>query len=148
MNEQELSALGPALGRYLDRYLFCCEYTQTFGHMGTYTRGLLSDLKRKTAQGIALKGGTPVRTMQEFLRDHVWHEDKVKQLQQQHTATLLRQTDDPTDLGTIGIIDETSDTKKGDKTPACSVSTLVAWAKSTTASSPSTLASVAVCTRA
>jgi SRSO17 transposase len=114
MTEQQLRALGPALARYLDRFLFCCDYTQTFAHLGTYTRGLLSDLKRKNAQAIALKAGTPVRSLQEFLRDHVWDFDRVKQLHQQHTAELLEQ---PDELGTVGLIDETSSAKKGDKTP-------------------------------
>src|SRR5436305_6066597 len=116
MTEQDLRALEPALAAYLKRFLFCCEYTQTFAHLGTYTRGLLSDLKRKTAQDIALKGGTPVRTIQEFLRDHVWDHDKVKELLGQHTATLLQRPDEPNGLGTIGIIDETSAAKKGNKT--------------------------------
>jgi SRSO17 transposase len=117
MTEQELRALGPALADYLDRFLFCCAYTQTFAHLGTYVRGLLSDLERKTAEPIALKAGTPVRTLQEFLRDHVWDFAKVKKLLQEHSAEVLHQPDEPNGLGTIGLIDETSAAKKGDKTP-------------------------------
>src|SRR4051812_30379090 len=118
MTDQELRALGPALADYLDRYLFCCGYTQTFAHLGTYVRGLLCDLQRKTAEPIAKKAGTPVRSLQEFLRDHVWDHDRVKLLHQQHAAELLRQPDGPDGLGTIGLVDETSAAKKGDKTPA------------------------------
>jgi hypothetical protein len=33
MTEQQLRALGPALAGYLDRFLFCCDYTQTFAHL-------------------------------------------------------------------------------------------------------------------
>jgi SRSO17 transposase len=117
MTEQQLRALGPALANYLDRFLFCCDYTQTFAHLGTYTRGLLSDLKRKNVQAIALKAGTPVRSLQEFLRDHVWDFDRVKQLHQLHTVERLLQPDEPNGLGTVGIIDETSAAKKGNKTP-------------------------------
>ena len=117
MTEQQLRALGPALAGYLDRYLYCCDYTQTFAHLGTYTRGLLSDLKRKNVQAIALKAGTPVRSLQEFLRDHVWDFGGVKQLHQQHTVELLQQPDEPNGLGTVGLIDETSAAKKGDTTP-------------------------------
>jgi SRSO17 transposase len=117
MTEQQLRALGPALAGYLDRFLFCCDYTQTFAHLGTYTRGLLSDLKRKNVQAIALKAGTPVRSLQEFLRDHVWDCDRVKQLHQQHTIGLLHQPDEPDVLGTVGLLDETSAAKKGDQTP-------------------------------
>jgi SRSO17 transposase len=117
MNDKDLRALGPALGKYLDRYLFCCGWTPTFAHLGTYVRGLLSDLERKTCEPIAKKAGTPVRTLQEFLKDHEWDQDRVKQLHQQHAVELLGQADEPDDLGTVGLIDETSAAKKGDKTP-------------------------------
>ena len=117
MTDKELRGLGPALADYLDRYLFCCAYTQTFAHLGTYVRGLLSDLERKTCEPIALKAGTPVRSLQEFLRDHVWDFERVKQLHQLHSAELLQQPDDAHGLGTIGLIDETSAAKKGDQTP-------------------------------
>src|SRR5271156_6252846 len=117
MTEQQLRALGPALAGYLDRFLFCCDYTQTFDHLTTYTRGLLSDLKSKNVQAIALKAGTPVRSLQEFLRDHVWDGDRVKQLHQEHTVERLQQPDEPDGLGTVGLIDETSAAKKGNQTP-------------------------------
>ena len=35
MTEQEILALDPALDDYLARFLFCCDYTQTFDHLGT-----------------------------------------------------------------------------------------------------------------
>jgi SRSO17 transposase len=117
MTEYQLRALGPALADYLDRFLFCCGYTQTFAHLGTYVRGLLSDLPRKSVEPIALKAGTPVRTLQEFLRDHDWDGDRVRQLQQQHTAQRLAAVDPPDELGTVGLIDETSALKKGTQTP-------------------------------
>src|SRR3954451_2651726 len=115
MTDKELRALGPALADYLDRYLFCCAYTQTFDHLHTYVRGLLSDLQRKTCEPIALKAGTAVRSLQEFLRDHAWDTDLVRSLLQQHTAELLRSLP-ADDLGTVGLIDETSVVKKGSKT--------------------------------
>src|SRR3954447_3443618 len=113
MTDKELRGLGPALADYLDRYLFCCAYTQTFAHLGTYVRGLLSDLERKTCEPIALKAGTPVRTLQEFLRDHDWDCHKARLLHQQHQRDLLTRIDQPDDLGTVGLIDETSAQKKG-----------------------------------
>jgi SRSO17 transposase len=116
MTEKQIEALGPALADFLDQFLFCCGYTQTFAHLGTYCRGLLSDLERKTAEPIALAAGIPVRTLQEFLRDHDWDEDRVRDLLQQHVADTL--PDLPDDgLGSIGIIDETATRKKGKKTP-------------------------------
>ena len=70
MTEQQILELGPALADYLDTFLFCCDYTQTFRHLGVYCRGLLSDLQRKTAEPIALAAGTGVRSLQLFLTQH------------------------------------------------------------------------------
>jgi SRSO17 transposase len=96
--------------------LFCCGYTQTFGHLHTYCRGLLSDLKRKSAEPIALACGCAVRTLQEFLRDHQWQHAQVReQLQHDVAADLAGWPDDG--LGHVGLIDETSALKSGDKTP-------------------------------
>src|SRR5437667_8500883 len=101
MTEQQLRALGPALDRYLAPFLFCCGYTQTFGHLNTYVRGLLSDLPRKTAEPIALQAGTSVRTLQEFLKDHCWDFARVRQVLQQQVAAALTKVPDADDLGTI-----------------------------------------------
>src|SRR4029077_1535876 len=116
MTEQQLQALEPALADFLDQFLFCCAYTQTFGHLGTYVRGLLSDLPRKTAEPIALQAGTPARTLQEFLKDHDWQADGVRERLQRHAAALLPALP-ADDLGTVGLIDETSARKQGTKTP-------------------------------
>jgi SRSO17 transposase len=116
MTEQELRALGPALSDYLNRFLFCCDYTQTFGHLDTYVRGLLSDLARKTCEPLALLAGTPPRTLQEFLRDHAWDGDEVRAILQRDAADQLPRLPDD-GLGTVGLIDETSAVKQGDKTP-------------------------------
>jgi len=116
MTEQQLEALGPALDDFLQPYLFCCEYTQSFTHLPTYCKGLLSDLKRKSVEPIALASGCAVRTLQEFLRDHLWHFPRVRQQLQRHVADFLPSVPD-NDLGTVGLIDETSALKSGTKTP-------------------------------
>jgi SRSO17 transposase len=116
MTEQQLRALGPALSRFLDDYLFCCGYTQSFAHLSTYVRGLLSDLPRKSVEPIALQAGTPVRTLQEFLKDHLWDFAAVRDQLQRHAATLLPSLP-ADDLGTVGLVDETSAVKQGTKTP-------------------------------
>jgi SRSO17 transposase len=116
MTEEQLDALGPALDDFLRPYLFCCGYTQTFTHLHTYCRGLLSDLKRKSVEPIALASGCAVRTLQEFLRDHLWQYAEVRdQLQRYVAASLPSLPAD--DLGTVGLIDETSALKSGTKTP-------------------------------
>src|SRR5437762_14087073 len=110
MTEQQLRTLGPALDDFLTPYLFCCGYTQTFDHLNTYVRGLLSDLPRKSVEPIALRGGTPVRTLQEFLKDHRWDFRRLRDGLQRHTADWLA-TVPGDDLGTVGLIDETSAVK-------------------------------------
>ena len=116
MTDEELDELGSALDDFLRPYLFCCGYTQTFGHLHTYCRGLLSDLKRKTVEPIALASGCAVRTLQEFLRDHQWQHTQVRaQLQRQVGTALVDLPDDG--LGNVGLIDETSALKSGNKTP-------------------------------
>jgi SRSO17 transposase len=116
MTEQQLRALGPTLNRYLDPFLFCCAYTQTFAHLNTYVHGLLSDLPRKSVEPIALRAGTPVRTLQQFLKDHVWDFARLRDGLQDHLAQVLPSV--PGDeLGIVGLIDETSAVKDGTKTP-------------------------------
>jgi SRSO17 transposase len=90
--------------------------TATFHHLNTYTRGLLSDLPRKTAEPIALAAGIPARTLQEFLRDLLWDHGGLGDQLQRHVAQLLPTLRDA-ELGTVGLLDETSALKKGDKTP-------------------------------
>jgi SRSO17 transposase len=116
MTEQQLRTLQPALGNFLAPMLFCCNYTQTFAHLHTYVNGLLSDLPRKSVEPIALRAGTAVRTLQEFLRDHGWNYERLRQQLQQHTADLLPSLP-ADDLGIVGLIDETSACKQGTKTP-------------------------------
>ena len=116
MTEQEVRDLGPELAKFLKPYLYCCGYTQTFAHLNAYCRGLLSDLPRKSVEPIALACGTPVRTMQEFLKDHVLDRFKMSDRAQKDAAPLIAALDHD-GLGTIGIVDETGQPKKGDKTP-------------------------------
>jgi SRSO17 transposase len=116
MTPAQIEALGPAFADYLQQFLFCCGYTQTFDLFGLYCHGLLSDLKRKTCEPLALYAGVAVRTVQEFLKDHVWSFVQVRDLLQEHVAgTLLDLPGD--DLGTVGIVDETGTVKKGTHTP-------------------------------
>jgi SRSO17 transposase len=116
MTPEQIEQLGPAFADYLQPFLFCCGYTQTFDLLQVYCRGLLSDLKRKTCEPIALYSGVAVRTLQEFLKDHVWSFAQVRDLLQQHVVAAL--PDQPDDgLGTVGVVDETGTKKKGTKTP-------------------------------
>jgi SRSO17 transposase len=117
MTEQQLLDLEPALAGFLERFIGCCAYRPTFAHLATYVRGLLSDLPRKSAEPIALKAGTAVRTLQEFLKDHAWDFSSVRDRLAAYALEQLARADDPRGVGTVGVIDETSAVKQGDKTP-------------------------------
>ncbi len=117
MTDQELRELGPALDSFLNRFLFCCEFSQSFDHLQTYVRGLLSPIERKSVEPIALAAGTPVRTLQEFLKDHCWDEQAVRQHFRRHVAEELAILPDCDGTGTVALIDETSVLKSGNKTP-------------------------------
>ena len=111
MDAKEIRRLKPELGRFLKRFADCFGRKDTRAHMPTYVEGQLSNLPRKSVEPIALAARVPVRTLQEFLSQHAWDEDAVRQRLQQIVAK------EHGGKRTIGIIDETSDVKKGTKTP-------------------------------
>ncbi|AMV23179.1 hypothetical protein VT84_31305 [Gemmata sp. SH-PL17] len=116
MTDQEIARLGPAFAHYLGRYRGCFLQKRTADHFDNYGRGLLSELPRKSVEPIALACGTAVRTLQEFLTTADWqHESAREQLQRRCAEVLDGLPGD--DLGTVGVIDETSAVKKGDRTP-------------------------------
>jgi SRSO17 transposase len=116
MTAEQIRALGPAFAAYLRHFEPCFVDPRTVEHLHTYCRGLLSDLPRKSVEPIALAAGTAVRTLQEFLRDHVWDRHALRDLLHQRLAEQLAATPGD-DLGTVGLLDETSVPKKGTKTP-------------------------------
>src|SRR5437868_11458046 len=116
MTPEQIAALEPALAAYLQQFLFCCDYTQTFDLLEVYGRGLLSDLDRKTCEPIALAAGVAVRTRQAFLKDHAGSFRQARTTLHEHVAaTLPAGAGDA--LGTVGVVDETGVVKKGAKTP-------------------------------
>jgi SRSO17 transposase len=116
MTPDQLMALSGAFAAYLRIFEVCIAYQPTAEHLHSYCRGLISDLARKSIEPIAQACGTAVRTLQEFLSSHVWDHFRMRDLLQQRLLGLpaLNAADD---LGTIGVIDETSVAKKGTKTP-------------------------------
>jgi SRSO17 transposase len=116
MTEQEIAGLGPAFANYLGRYHNCFLQKRTAAHFGTYCRGLLSELPRKSVEPIALEAGTAVRTLQEFLVTARWDHHQARDLLQRHLLeTVAALPADP--LGIIGVLDETSCQKWGGQTP-------------------------------
>src|SRR3954471_23721648 len=83
----------------------------TRAHLPVYISGQLSDLPDKSVEPIAVAAGVAPRTLQEFLSQLKWDEDRARD----RLHDLVRT--DHSGPHAIGLFDETSFVKKGDKTP-------------------------------
>lgn len=111
MDAREIRRLGPRLRRYLESFADCFARSATRAHLRTYVRGQLSDLQRKSVEPIALHAGVAPRTLQNFLSLLSWDQ---AQMRGRVAEIVLRDHAHPC---AVGIIDETSDDKNGEKTP-------------------------------
>lgn len=111
MDVHQLRKLKPKLRQFLKQFDDCFPRKDTRAHLPVYVSGQLSDIPEKSVEPIAINAGVPVRTLQEFLSQHQWDHDRARDRVEQ----IVR--DEHSGPNSIGIIDETSDVKKGDKTP-------------------------------
>lgn len=111
MEADQIRGLKPMLTRYLKQFDDCFARGDTRTHLPVYVEGQLSDLPAKSCEPIALAADVAPRTLQEFLSQHKWDEQRMRDRVQQLVAS------EHAGPNSIGIIDETSDVKKGDKTP-------------------------------
>jgi SRSO17 transposase len=111
MDAEQLRQLEPKLERFLGRFADCFARKDTRAHLGVYVRGQLSDLPQKSVEPIALEAGVAPRTLQEFLSQLKWDDPRLRDRVQEIVRT------EHAGAHAIGIFDETSDPKKGDKTP-------------------------------
>jgi SRSO17 transposase len=111
MDARQIRQLKPMLTRYLKQFDDCFARKDTRAHFSTYVDGQLSDLGEKSCEPIAVAAGIPPRNLQEFLSHYKWEEDLARNRLQQ---IVVR---DHSERNSIGVIDETSDVKQGDKTP-------------------------------
>ena len=111
MDLPRIRKLKPKLNQFLKRFDDCFPRKDTRAHLPVYVSGQLSDIPEKSVEPIAINAGVPVRTLQEFLSQHVWDDDRARD-RLQH---IVR--DEHAGSNAVGVFDETSDVKKGDKTP-------------------------------
>jgi SRSO17 transposase len=111
MTGEQMATLQPALRRHLDAFRDCFRREVTFGYLETYVVGLVSDIKRKSIEPIALAAEVPPRTLQEFLSSFRWDHGRAEQRLHQMVANRH------TCGNAIGIIDGSGHHKQGDKTP-------------------------------
>ena len=133
MDIAQIRSLKPKLRKFLKRFDDCFPRKDTRAHLPTYISGQLSDIPEKSVEPIAIDAGVAPRTLQEFLSQHHWDHDLLRD-RLQH---IVR--DEHSGPHSIGLIDETSDVKKGDKTPGrptpvvrlASARRRTAWSRST-----------------
>jgi SRSO17 transposase len=111
MDSNQIRRLEPKLVHYLNHFAGCFTRKDTRAHLGVYVRGQLSDSPQKSVEPIALEAEVAPRTLQEFLSQHRWDEDRLRDRLQQLVATEHHGPH------AVGLFDETSDVKKGNKTP-------------------------------
>ena len=107
MDADQIRRLRPLLTRYLKRFEDCFARQDTRAYLPVYVEGQLSNLSEKSCEPIALAAGMPPRNLQEFLAHYRWDEGRARQRLQQ----IVRQ--EHCGPNSIGIVDETSDVKKG-----------------------------------
>jgi SRSO17 transposase len=111
MTPEQIASLQPALAKLLGQFRHCFERGKTFTYLEKYILGLLSDVKRKSIEPIALAAGVAVRTLQEFLAFFRWDEDRAAQ-------QLIRLVaNEHGHREAIGVLDASGHCKQGDKTP-------------------------------
>lgn len=111
MDAAAIRGLKPKLKKFLGRFDDCFGRSDTRSHLPVYVCGQLSDLPRKSVEPMALAAGVPPRTLQEFLSMLDWDHGRMRDQLQQIVAERHASPHG------VGIIDETSCVKQGDKTP-------------------------------
>lgn len=111
MTSEEMASLEPALRELLEEFRECFCREKTFGYWETYILGLMSDMKRKSVEPIALAAEVAVRTLQEFLADFRWDHERAEDRLQRMVA------DEHASEEAIGVVDDSGHVKQGDKTP-------------------------------
>jgi SRSO17 transposase len=111
MDASEIRSLKPKLKKFLHQFCECFGRKDTREHLSTYVEGQLSKLDRKSVEPIALAAGVAPRTLQQFLNFLEWDQEQLIDTLQGRVAR------NRTSAHAIGLIDETSCPKKGDRTP-------------------------------
>jgi SRSO17 transposase len=112
MDVSTILAVKPALTAFLHEFDGCFCQARTRAYLRVYVAGQLSDLDRKSVEPMADAAGVPPRSLQEFLSLFKWDELALRDRLQHRVAGRHAAPN------SVGVIDETSFAKKGDKT-AC-----------------------------
>jgi len=108
LTAHEVKQCRPELETYLDEFRAGFSRRDQFERFRMYVTGLLSDLERKTIEGIALAVGGNVRDLQHFAGQSPWETEPLVSLHQQVVGTTLGETDG------VVLLDESGVVKQGD----------------------------------
>lgn len=111
MDIETLESLRPELDTFVGYFDTCVKTQPSREHVRQYLAGQLSHLQRKSVEPMALKAGVAPRTLQQFLSLHRWDDAGMVDCLQRRVVERHAHAQ------AIGLIDETSFPKKGDKTP-------------------------------
>jgi SRSO17 transposase len=112
MDADTILRIRPALTQYLHQFDDCFGRCTARRHLFTYVEGQLGPLPRKSLEPMADAAGIPPRNLQQLLGLYHWDESAMRDRCQQRVAARHAHRH------SVGILDETSFVKKGDKT-AC-----------------------------
>jgi SRSO17 transposase len=110
MTLKQIASLGKKLVSFLALFADCFGRRDARELLRVYVKGQFSNLKRKTAEAIALKFGKAPRTLQRFLESIKWDEEKLRDRCQQLVAH------DHEHPEAIGVVDESGVAKSGKDT--------------------------------
>ncbi|MGE0432182.1 MAG: IS701 family transposase [Planctomycetota bacterium] len=108
-----LESVRTAADEFTARFADCIKTRPSRGHFRTYLDGQLSGLPHKSIEAIAQRAEVEPRTLQEFLATNRWDHERLLDRLQQFVATEHAEPDGHAAL----VIDETGNSKRGDKTP-------------------------------
>jgi SRSO17 transposase len=110
MTLSQIAGLGRKLVAFLGLFADCFGRREPRELLRVYIQGQLSEVHRKTAEGIALEFGKAPRTLQRFLESIKWDEERFHDRCQQIVAQ------DHGHPEAIGVVDESAVAKSGDDT--------------------------------
>lgn len=110
MDAGTVRRIKPELTKFLKQFDSYFGRCTTRRYLDLYVAGQLGPLERKSLEPMADAAGEPARNLQQFLGLFKWDQNAVRNQLQRHVAKTQG------DAHSVGIIDETSFVKKGNKT--------------------------------
>lgn len=110
MEVKQIRGIGHKLKAFLQKFDDCFSRIEPRLDLLAYVKGQLSDLPRKSIEPIALAANMPPRTLQYFLSDVPWDQERLRNRLQWQVAA------EHNHCRAIGVIDESGNPKKGNYT--------------------------------